>query len=217
LAQSLEVRLRVETLAVRPGPNLQARARDARLGALQNAAEREGAACIAFGHTADDRAETFLLRLLRGSGPRGLAVLPARASAPVAAASGRSVPIVRPLINAHKQDVLDHLLRHEIGYALDPSNEDPRFVRVRVRRELLPLLQELSPRIVEHLCALAGMLEHTSARAGPDPLARLGRAQRIAIERAIALGKRRLRLKIRGGGELEVRIVDGAPVLGPES
>ncbi len=106
------------------------------------------------------------LRLLRGAGPRGLAVLPPRAPLPSDAAgaacrdqeprSAASIELIRPLLQARRADVLAHLGRHRLAFAEDPSSRDPRFTRVRVRRELLPLLEDLSPAIVEHLCALTG-------------------------------------------------------------
>jgi tRNA(Ile)-lysidine synthase len=152
VARSLEVPMTRSHLNVAPGGNLQARAREGRSKALREEAERVGAKVIATGHHADDRAETVLLRMLRGAGPRGLAVLPPRAG-----------DLVRPLISARRKDVLAHLVRHELPYASDPSNTDPRFLRVRVRHELLPLLERLSPGIVGHLTALADQLEESVA------------------------------------------------------
>lgn len=209
------------------GSNLQARARAARLEALREAARKAGARAIATGHTADDRAETFLLRLLRGAGPRGLAVLPPRAELPLPASpdatdAGR-IDLIRPLLLARRTDVLAHIHRHRIGHAHDPSNLDPRFTRVRVRREVLPLLQEISPGVVEHLCALADMLgrepgalaqpagEGEPARLGH--LGDLGRAQRQAIERARRLGRSSMRLRLHGGREIDVAFADGTIVL----
>ncbi len=147
LARTLDVPMSRTCLQVAPGGNLQARARDARYESLRTAAGRAGANVVATGHHADDRAETVLLRLLRGSGPRGLAVLPPRAG-----------DLVRPLIRARRRDIDAHLARNAIAYASDPSNTDPRFLRVRVRNELLPLLAQLSPSIVTHLSALADHL-----------------------------------------------------------
>lgn len=142
--RSLDVPFTRGSVKVEPGGNLQARARDARWSSLRAAASRVGAARIATGHHADDRAETLLMRLLRGTGTWGLGVLP---------------PLdgdrVRPLIRARRADIDGHIARHRIPIAHDPSNEDPRFLRTRVRRELMPELLRLSPRIVEHLCALA--------------------------------------------------------------
>lgn len=219
VAEPLGVPFAVTRVDVAPGANLQARARAARHEALARAAGAAGAVVIATGHTADDRAETLLLRLLRGSGPRGLAVLPPRARG----LGPGSVDLVRPLLRARRRDVLAHLERHGLPSASDPSNKDPRFTRVRVRRELLPLLEELSPTIVEHLSALADMLAppHVGepsdpqplTAAQPNPLDELGRAQRLAVERARRLGRRSVRLRLPGGREVEVTFPDGRVVL----
>jgi tRNA(Ile)-lysidine synthase len=176
---------------VTEGGNLQARARDARLAALRSAAQRVGAVVIATGHHADDRAETVLLRLLRGAGPRGLAVLPARAG-----------DLVRPLILARKKDVLAHLERHELPHAEDPSNHCRRFLRVRVRRELLPLLEELSPGIALHLSALADQLEALLPQEREDPLAHirpLPRATRDALAVLARTKSPKGRVRLPGG------------------
>jgi tRNA(Ile)-lysidine synthase len=155
LAESLAVPFARTRVAVAPGSNLQARARDARLAALRSAAVAAGATFIVTAHHADDRAETLLIRLLRGAGPRGLAVLP-----PVAD------DLARPLLRASRADIAAHAARHGLAYAQDPSNEDPRFVRVRVRRELMPLLRALDPRVVDHVNRLADSL--ASTRTGDD-------------------------------------------------
>jgi tRNA(Ile)-lysidine synthase len=160
-------------LSVARGGNLQARARQARYEALAAAAARAKARAIATAHHADDRAETFLLRLLRGAGPAGLAVLPPRAPLPIAPAPGSRGPrgdreLLRPLLRARRADIRAHVERHAIPFADDPSNDDPRFARTRVRRELLPLLAELSPGIVSHLEALADQLHASADGAGPE-------------------------------------------------
>jgi tRNA(Ile)-lysidine synthase len=143
-AQGLEVPFARSRVRVEPGGNLQARARDARWQALRAAASRTGADRIATGHHADDRAETLIMRLLRGTRTRGLAVLPPR--------DGERI---RPLYRARRADIDAHVARHGIPHALDPSNRDAHYLRAHVRQELMPLLQRLSPRIVEHLCTLA--------------------------------------------------------------
>ena len=143
-ARSLDVPFSRSRVSVRPGGNLQERARQARWTALREAAARVGAARVATGHHADDRAETLLMRVLRGTGARGLAAMPPRDG-----------DRVRPMIAARRRDVEAHVARHRIPFATDPSNRDPRFLRTRVRHELLPALERLSPRVVEHLCALA--------------------------------------------------------------
>jgi tRNA(Ile)-lysidine synthase len=213
VAASVGVPFTITQLQVEPGGNLQARARTARLQALAAAAAAAGAAAIATGHTADDRAETWLLRLLRGSGPRGLAVLPPVAPLPVPLPEGlaeKAPMLIRPLLRARRADVLAHLDRHRLAFAQDPSNADPRYTRVRVRRELVPLLEDLSPGVVDHLCSLADMLA-----AEADPLASLGlgRAQRQAIERAQRLGRKSVELRIRGGRSVDATFPGGQIVL----
>lgn len=152
-------------ISVKAGGNLQERARRARWAALVEAARAGDAKVIATAHHADDRAETVLIRLLHGSSAHGLGVMPPRDRV-----SGTSdMEVIRPLLRGRKVDVLAHVDRRDIPYATDPSNEDPRFLRARVRRELLPLLSELSPGIVEHLVALADELgRRRGASARPD-------------------------------------------------
>jgi tRNA(Ile)-lysidine synthase len=191
LAQRLKVPFGRTRLTLGRGANLQARAREARYAALREVAAPHDA-LIATAHHADDRAETLLLRLLRGSGPRGLAVLPARASV-----------LIRPLLRATKQDVLAHIHRHRLDFAQDPSNTDRAFQRVRVRHELLPLLTELSPQIVRHLNALADALQGTKL---PDlglgeEAPSLNRAQISEVLRARRLG-RSVTVRVAGGRDL---------------
>jgi tRNA(Ile)-lysidine synthase len=143
-SRDLDVPFSRSTVNVSAGGNLQARARDARWAALRAAALRVGADRIATGHHADDRAETLLMRLLRGTGARGLAVL-----------QPLEGDRIRPLFRARRGDIDAHIARHRIPHAIDPSNRDPRFLRARVRMQLLPELERLNPRVVEHLCALA--------------------------------------------------------------
>ncbi|HEY8076100.1 MAG TPA: tRNA lysidine(34) synthetase TilS [Labilithrix sp.] len=157
LAHELDVPFGRTRVDVARGGNVQARAREARYEALAAAARACRASAIATAHHADDRAETVLLRLLRGAGARGLAVLPARA--PLV----KGVDLVRPLLRARRADILTHLDRHAIPFATDPSNADPRYVRTRVRREVLPLLESLDPQIVRHLADLADDLGRLEA------------------------------------------------------
>jgi tRNA(Ile)-lysidine synthase len=188
-ARALGVPMTRSVARVAQGGNLQARARTGRLTALRQAAVRAGAKVIATGHHADDRAETVLLRLLRGAGPRGLGVLPPRAG-----------DLVRPLLRARRSDIDAHLARHAIPYVDDPSNLDPRYLRVRVRRELLPLLAELSPGIVSHLCALADQLSGLAASASlPLGTAPLPRATRDALAALARTKSPRMRVSLPGG------------------
>jgi tRNA(Ile)-lysidine synthase len=174
-AEELGVPFRSARLSLPSGSNIQARAREARYEALHCIADEElgPEAFLATAHHAEDRAETVLLRLLRGTSVEGLGVLP-----PVA---GR---LLRPMVTAQKSEVLCHNERHRVPSVSDPSNQDPRFLRVRVRRELLPLLEELGPGIVQKLCSLA---EDAS---GEIPLG-LNREQRAQLRRALSDPKAR--------------------------
>jgi tRNA(Ile)-lysidine synthase len=211
-AAGLGVAFATTRVEVQPGANLMARAREARYLALRAAlaqlpvirpadppeasrpkTQPPANRVIATGHHADDRAETVLLRLLRGAGPDGLAVLPPRAA-----------DLIRPLIRARRTDVAAHLARHHIPYAEDPTNRDPRFLRTRVRTEILPALAGLSPRIVEHLCDLADALdEGRRAESQLIPAVfeglTLGRAQRSLLARALRNQNPRVRVPLPGG------------------
>lgn len=122
-----------------------ATARRARYAALARVARHADAAAIAVGHTRDDQAETVLGRLVRGAGLRGLrAIAPARADG-----------VVRPLIDASRAQVEAHLAHHGIPFVSDPTNLDASYLRVRLRREVLPRLAQEDPAVAEHLAALA--------------------------------------------------------------
>lgn len=198
IAGEAGVPFEVTRVVVRPGANLQARARTARYDALRAAARGAGATSIATAHTLDDRAETVVLRLLRGSGARGLAVLPPRDG-----------DLLRPLVRARRSDVTRHLTRHRVPYASDPSNLDVRYARIRVRLEIMPLLESLSPRIAS---TLAGLADELGALGPADPLASLGRRQREQITRSLALGKPG-RVRVDDCKEVLVRLSEARPVL----
>jgi tRNA(Ile)-lysidine synthase len=148
LAATLGVPLVERRLTVAPGAGLEVRARRARLRALVAMAAESGASRIALGHTADDQAETVMLRLLRGAGRGGLAGMrPAR---------GR---FLRPLLAATRADVRRFLAERAAPFAVDRSNADLRHGRNRVRRLVLPFLAaEFNPRLTRSLATLATRL-----------------------------------------------------------
>jgi tRNA(Ile)-lysidine synthase len=138
-------------------------ARLARHAALARVTRATGARRIALGHTADDQAETVLMRILEGAGPRGLAGIPAR--------RGR---IVRPFLDVSRAEILAHLAAHGLEAMDDATNRDPKFLRNRVRHEVLPLLTaQVGSRV-------------------PDALRRLGRASRETVEALDVLVRPRL-------------------------
>ncbi len=124
LAKQLGARFESRSVAVEPGSNTEARAREARYGVLPQG--------VMTGHTADDQAETILINLLRGSGTRGLA--------------GMQPTAQRPLLHIRRSET--EALCSALGITVfhDPSNDDERFQRNRIRHEVLPLLESLAKR-----------------------------------------------------------------------
>jgi len=135
LCRGWGVPLRVERVEIaRPGTGgawdgLEGAARRARYAAFRHAAAATGADCVATGHTADDQAETVVMRLLDGAGPRGLGGI-----APVRG------PYIRPLLETRRHLIEAHLLARGIEWRDDASNADPRFLRNRIRHDVLPFL-----------------------------------------------------------------------------
>ncbi len=147
LGARLGVPVEVATVEVATRGSLEAAARQARYAALDACADRIGADRIAVGHTADDQAETVLMRLIEGTGARGLAGIP-----PV---RGR---VIRPLLECRRAVLVEELGRAGLPWVEDETNRDPKFLRNRIRHELLPLLAgSYSP-------GIAGALARAAAR-----------------------------------------------------
>jgi tRNA(Ile)-lysidine synthase len=127
--------------AAREGRSIEAAARAARYEFFERARTQLGADLVALGHTRDDQAETFLLRLLRGAGPRGLAGMYPRNGA-----------IVRPLLECRREDLHAWLESRGVPHVEDETNSDVGIPRNRVRAELLPLIaSRFNPSIVDVL------------------------------------------------------------------
>jgi tRNA(Ile)-lysidine synthase len=173
LGARLGVPVDVERVQVGAG-SVEAAARTARYAALEAWADRVGAAHIAVGHTADDQAETVLMRVLGGAGVRGLAAIP-----PV---RGR---IIRPLLESRRQALRDALQAAGLPWVEDPSNRDPKFLRNRIRHDLLPLLAaSYSADVVPALAATARLAREAVdalERTATSELARLGVAEAEAL------------------------------------
>ena len=107
---------------------------------------------VATGHHAGDNAETVLMNLIRGCGLNGLTGIPERRGS-----------VVRPMLNVTRREILDYLEEHAVPHVEDETNTDPAYTRNKVRLQLLPLLEELNPRAVEHLCAAAARLGEDEA------------------------------------------------------
>ena len=121
--------------------SLQARARDARYDFMRQLAYEVGAVRIAVGHTANDQAETVLMRMLRGAGMAGLAGIPYT----------REDGIIRPLLASTREEVLTYLGHEGLTYRRDSSNEKPLYYRNRIRKDLLPVITRLAPAAVRVL------------------------------------------------------------------
>lgn len=130
---------------LRIGGNLEARARRLRYHALHQLAADASCTRVATGHTLDDQAETVLLKILRGTGPAGLAGIRPR----------REDDVVRPLVDCLRSDILGVVQGLCLPYRTDASNLDFRFRRTVVRRRILPLLSTLNPQVSRALAALA--------------------------------------------------------------
>ncbi len=109
--------------------NLQDQARRARYRLMAEWASWRGVNTIVLGHTLDDQAETFLMRLARGSGVDGLSGMAMQRQA-------NGVTWLRPMLTLRRQQLRDYLQRYDIGWIEDPSNEDERFDRIRVRKTM---------------------------------------------------------------------------------
>jgi tRNA(Ile)-lysidine synthase len=144
-AARLDVPFRALAVEVSRTGSLQAAARVARYDALRALAAREGAALIAVGHTRDDQAETVLARMLRGGSVRALGGIAPR----------RADGVIRPLLDCSRADVRALVLAERLPFVDDPSNLDPRFLRARLRADVLPGLVALDPGVVAHLADLA--------------------------------------------------------------
>ena len=131
----------------RTRPTLQEAARRARYGALRALRERVGADRIATAHHQGDQAETVLLRLLRGTGPDGLAGIPE------ISADGR---IVRPLLGVPRAEIARHARERGLEWREDRSNRDVGYARNRLRHEWLPgLADAFNPALLRALGDLA--------------------------------------------------------------
>ena len=145
----------VRKLATESGDNLEQAARRARYDFLKATAKKEHSQLILTAHTLDDQAETVLLRLLRGSAAEGLAGIDA-----VRLLDARSsIQLARPLVSwARRSDSEDFCRERRVEFRQDEMNQDETFSRVRVRKQLLPLMHSFNSKIVEALGRTATLL-----------------------------------------------------------
>jgi tRNA(Ile)-lysidine synthase len=134
-------------LRLRRGPGAEAQARSARYAAFEEIRQRRNLAFVATAHTADDQAETLLMRLSRGSSLRGARGIRAKRGA-----------LVRPMLEITRPEVLAYLQKSGEGWHEDPTNADPAFLRSRVRHQVLTALAAAAgPSTPVHLARFAAL------------------------------------------------------------
>jgi tRNA(Ile)-lysidine synthase len=120
--------------------NMQEAARELRYRVFDDTAHEINADKVALGHTADDQAETLIMRLLRGSGPAGLSAIP-----PV---RGK---FIRPLIAIQRKEIKQYFEGERIDFIIDSSNLKKDYIRNKIRLSLMPLIEEMNPNIIDTL------------------------------------------------------------------
>ncbi len=188
--------------AQKTGESLEMAARRLRRGFLVQTAKREKIRFIATGHTADDQAETVLLRIARGTSVAGLAGIPY-------AATQGGATFIRPLRDATRNQVVEFLKSRRQPWREDATNADDFALRNRVRHEILPLLEKrLNPAVRPALLRLADI-----AAAEDEVLAALAQKTRVTAQTPVALRRRAALAELRRCGkspdEVDFAAVDG--------
>ncbi len=206
--------LGIELVLGEAGPlekgNLEQSARRARYDFLSQTAGRLRARYVLTGHTLNDQAETFLMNLVRGSGIDGLTgmrtirtlYVPADSFAdeqrnePQLPFGDRTIDLVRPLLSwAKRRDTENFCRLRGVDFRLDSMNEDLAFTRVRIRKLLLPMLEEFNPNIIETLAKTADLLR---AEATPMPLNSENSTEPLSLVRLKELSQSALYNELRG-------------------
>lgn len=149
LVQRLNLQEQFET---RKASSIQAVARELRYEAFTQAVQQYDLTKVALGHTRDDQAETVLMWMLRGAGAAGLSGMPAF----------RAPYFIRPLLGVSRGDVERYLRQNQWTYRIDSSNASLKYQRNRIRQELIPVLKQFNPRIVEVLTRQGDILRDES-------------------------------------------------------
>ncbi|MFD1179306.1 tRNA lysidine(34) synthetase TilS [Paenibacillus puldeungensis] len=133
------------------GKGMELAAREKRYEFLHQVASKHGAVSIALAHHADDQAETVIMRLLRGSGPSGLAGIKMKRSE-------KNVELIRPLLRIYKAELVQACQESGIAYVVDSSNESTAYARNSVRLDVLPFLGQYNRQLPESLNRLAELI-----------------------------------------------------------
>ena len=143
-----------------PKESLEEAARRMRYGFFVQAAKRHRISKVALAHTQDDQAETILMRILQGTGLRGLGGIRSQLEM-------KGIRMVRPLLEFRKREILEFLRIRKISFRNDRSNLSEKFLRNRIRHKLLPWLEkEFNPRLVPALARLPAIIEDENQLSG---------------------------------------------------
>lgn len=146
-------RVDVNSLALQKQLSLEDAARLARYSFFEELRQQHNAKAIAVAHNSDDQAETFLIRMLRGSGMDGLASIPLK----------NNFNIIRPLLGISRKEIEQYLAEKKLQYRTDSTNAETIFLRNRIRLQLLPLLEEYNPAIKKQLGITTELLQEDLA------------------------------------------------------
>jgi len=144
ICDDLSVRCLVKSVFVKseilPGQSVEAAARNLRYQAFAAMMPDDNAVLLT-AHHADDQAETLLLQLLRGAGPKGLASIPAQSKFP----ENKNIELLRPMLNFSRNAILQYAQNHNLEWIEDESNCDLRIERNYLRQQIVPLLKQHWP------------------------------------------------------------------------
>lgn len=150
----------VKSLASKTGDNLEQAARRARYEFFATVAKSNKAKLVLTAHTMNDQAETVLLNLMRGSGGEGLSGIESVRSL----TRESEIMLARPLLSwARRPDTEDYCRQQSIDYRSDEMNADESFARVRVRKQLLPLMESFNPKFIQGVARSAEILREDNA------------------------------------------------------
>ncbi len=150
LAKRLNLALvcdKATNIAKAHGASIEEKARVIRYQFLEKVLDEHLAQKVALGHNMNDQAETVLMHILRGTGLTGLSGIP-----PI-----REERFIRPLIHITRDEIHTYLKQKDIPFMIDSSNLEKRYLRNKIRLELIPLLLNYQPRLIEHFAELASL------------------------------------------------------------
>ena len=158
-ALGIYCQVRALALNLQPGQSIEEEARKGRYRVFKELLNSNQILLTA--HTEDDQAETVLLQLMRGAGPKGLAAM----ASLMELGQGK---LARPLLCVSRQSIAEYANTHQLSWIEDPTNQDPRFARNFLRLEIFPSLQRFYPgstsclaRSAEHIASMVQLLEET--------------------------------------------------------